>query len=546
LGITGSSEVGVQLLQIYVSLSFLEGTPPGSIPRKYLGKVPDDKLVSEYMDQYKGKPIEVDKLFADLPANSILILGMPGAGKTTMLKYQAIKYFDSFCNPTEEDGKLYLPVFIQLREFTEYKRDMLSRISEYLKDKTGEPFDNDFLNLYLKSGQIALFYDGLDEIADIAQRNKMVEDIVDFAGDHPNDLHVITCRIAAYPEINVDMSSFTKYTIDDMNKDQRDKFIRGWYSARSSMWDEREANEMAERLIKKIDNTPSILRLAVNPLLLTIMAIIYGDLRNIPETRLELYEECVKVLMEKRDKARGIKSVMDEFKGKTPQPPFILGELAYGLHRDSESLSSGLAEPKRDEILNRISEIIINRRKVEDDEKKDEIKTTESPDFLRIIQERTSILVDKGMGRSGFIHQTFQEYFTAYYLNAISEEKMWYGIKDKIWNQYWGEVLLLLSEMLARRVDVLDNLLKKIIEDGKSAKESSHLLLLADIIIQGTSVTDTFKSEVFNRIYEKCVTGGEFFGDYIDRIEKLKPKKDIYNLLEKEIKGESGVISESR
>jgi len=343
-GVRGASDVGVQLENIFVTLSFFERVPPGGVPRIHREDFPDDERVMEYLNQYKSRdPIKADELFAYPSKNAILILGMPGAGKTTLLKYQSLQYLKSFSNPSDTDHQIYLPIFIRLRNFVEYEGYLLSRISEYLIEETGEPFDNELLELYLKAGHIALFYDGLDEIADTAQRNKMAEDIATFVGDYPTGLHIITCRIAAYPEITVDMSSFAKFTIDDMDENQRSEFIRKWYNARASQWESENLDKLADKLIEKIENNPSIRRLAVNPLMLTIMAIIYGDLRDIPDTRLKLYEECIEVLMRRRNVAIGypIKNI----EKMVPQPDFILGELAYGLHKDSEIQDSGIAEP---------------------------------------------------------------------------------------------------------------------------------------------------------------------------------------------------------
>jgi len=539
-GVRGASDVGVQLENIFVTLSFFGSVPPGGLPRIHRDDFPDDERVIEYLSPYKSQePIEADELFVDPPKNALLILGMPGAGKTTLLKYQSLQYLKSFSNPSDADRQIYLPIFIRLRNFVEYEGYLISRISDYLKDETGEPFDSELLELYLKAGNVAIFYDGLDEIADTAQRNKMAEDIATFVGDYPKGLHVITCRIAAYPEITVGMSSFAKFTLDDMDESRRSEFIHK--CARASLWEGEDLDKLADRLIKKIEGTPSIRQLAVNPLMLTIMSIIYADLRNLPDTRLELYEECVNVLMHRRDEARGHPAVQ-EIRRMMPQPHFILGELAYGLHKDSEVQGSGIAEPPREEIQSRLAKIIMERRKVADDDKRDAIRTREVPDFCKFIEERTSILVDRGMGRYGFAHQTFQEYFAAYYLNTIWDvEKLWSEIKEKIWSPYWREALLLLSEMLARRGDVLDVLLEKTMEEARR-KEESSLLLFTDIVFRGIPVTDFFKSRVLERLYEQCLANGELSGDYVDRLEKLGDyglNEETYTLLEKNIGGTS-------
>lgn len=622
LGVRGSSDIELELEDIFVTLSLFERAPQGGVPRIY--------SENSYSDEYRTqKPIKANELFDNLPKNAVLILGRPGAGKTTMAKYQSLRYLESFSEPAE--GRIYLPVFIQLRDFVKYSGHIVKRISIYLEEELGESFDSDILELYLEQGHIAVLYDGLDEIADIAQLNQMASAMAAFAAEYPAGIHIITCRTATYPKINVSMSGFAKYTLDDMNREQRSEFIHNWYNVRTSQWTGENVAEIADQLVEEIENSPALLRLAVNPLMLTIMTIIYGDLKHIPNTRLELYEECISVLMHKRDKARGYPG-LEEIRRKKPQPDFILAELAYGLHTESVTQDYSVAELPKETIQNRISEIIIDSRKATEDSECNAIRTMEVPDFCTFIEQRTAILVDRPMGRYGFVHQTFQEYFAAYYINTIRDfDKLWTKIRDKIWQPYWREVILLLSEMLTRDGNVLDDLLEKIIEEGiktveerikflfsmglelqedlengdlskqlrqqftnnniplyqnatllfkegqdaweihdeggntlyvikkeddglntygktKAGEEQTHLFLLADIVIQGTPVTNLFKYTVLEEFYERCFGNNMIYYDAREESEydrKFKELgshglKETYNLLEKDIKSGRG------
>jgi hypothetical protein len=414
-GVRGGRGAGVEVEDIYVNLYFLPREPPGGIPRIHPGDAPDDRRMMEYLERYGGKtPVEVDRLFANPPDEPILILGLPGAGKTTLAKYQSLQYVQSFEKQLDSGMPKYLPVFIRLRDFAESKDYLLDRLSWYLTSRTGEPMDSHILKFHLSLGQAAIFYDGLDEVADIAQRNRMAEDIDVFAKDYPEAFHVVTCRIAGYQEITSDMSSFAKYTIDDMKEEQQNTFIEKWYSARRDFFRERNMDDLVKNLQGKIKASSRLQHLAANPLMLTIMAFIYGERENIPDTRLELYTECVEVLLHRRDEATG-QITVHELQGMMPTPKYVLGELAYGFHRDWEAQGSGIAELPRAEVQNRIVDIIIRGRKPEDDYERSAIKE-EVPRFCTIIETRTSILADRGMGPYGFIHQTFQEYFAAYYL----------------------------------------------------------------------------------------------------------------------------------
>jgi len=540
LGIRGASNVDVQLTDIFVTLSFFENVPPGGMARIY-SENPHDKRVLKYLQAYKNKKIgaiSVEDVFKQPNSKALLILGMPGAGKSTLLKYQSLQYLKSWKKRSQmETEKKFIPIFIQLREFTKYEGYMSERICDYIQDQFGEKLIRDIVEVYFDCGLIAVFFDGLDEIADTAQRNKMASDIDTFSKDYPHILNVITCRIAAYSELTVNMSKFAKLTIDDMNENQRSEFIHKWYKTREEHWESEDVEKLSSNLISKIEKTRSIRRLAVNPLMLTIMAIIYSDLRDLPETRLELYEECVSVLIHRRDKARGLLEIQ-KFEAMMPKTEFILGELAYSLHEESESRGGDMIEPLREEINFRITDIIIRRRKVEDFCKRDAIESREVPALCKFIEERTSILANRGMGRYGFAHLTFQEYFAAYYLNTIKNiDELWDEINDKLNKPFWREVFLLLSEMLSRGQDVLDAILGKYIKNNEPDKSISQLLLFSDFIIQGTPVTDYFKSGVVRKLYQES----QLSINAKKCLLKLKDLKDsglgyeIYKIVEDEL-----------
>jgi hypothetical protein len=53
--------------------------------------------------------------------------------------------------------------------------------------------------------------------------------------------------------------------------------------------------------------------------------------------------------------------------------------------------------------------------------------------------------------------------------------------------------------------------------EPKAKEDSSHLLLLADIVIQATPVTDAFKTTALGAIYEKCQKDGAFYSDIVPK-----------------------------
>ena len=84
---------------------------------------------------------------------------------------------------------------------------------------------------------------------------------------------------------------------------QVDDFVGRWYAIQIPH-NERERTELTESLRHAVHRTPSVRRLAGNPLLLTLMAFIHQGLRRLPTDRGELYDLCVDMLLRDWQDAR--------------------------------------------------------------------------------------------------------------------------------------------------------------------------------------------------------------------------------------------------
>ena len=59
-------------------------------------------------------------------------------------------------------------------------------------------------------------------------------------------------------------------------------------------------------ITRAIEDSDRIRPLAVNPLLLTVIAIVHWNRKRLPEQRIDLYDECVDVLLGQRKEAEHI------------------------------------------------------------------------------------------------------------------------------------------------------------------------------------------------------------------------------------------------
>lgn len=135
----------------------------------------------------KEKRVEGEK--AVLDHNKLMVLGKPGSGKTTFLKYLAIQ-----CNKGEF-LKNCVPVFIPLKQFAEAeikgkpKPGLLDYISHYL-GKSKETEAQTKAQQLLKAGRAFVLLDGLDEVRE-EDSDRIIKEIREFSQQFSSSREII-------------------------------------------------------------------------------------------------------------------------------------------------------------------------------------------------------------------------------------------------------------------------------------------------------------------------------------------------------------------
>ncbi|MFC2155126.1 NACHT domain-containing protein [Acidobacteriota bacterium] len=239
----------------------------------------------------------------------IVILGDPGSGKTTLLKYILVMLIEG-----RGEEKLGLdtnpvPFFAPLRELKDPdKEDFFDFMCKVCKQQQFKISRKDFENL-LQAGRGIVLLDGLDEVADEKTRIKTCKWIDDARKVLVNTPFIITSRFAGYLGKNQLKNTVLQLSIRDFSPAEVKAFLLRWFEtvevalhpgdANEEIWRER-GREQALELVKNINASAHVRKLAVNPLMLQIIALIRFDRgTKLPERRVELYNECVNVLLEK-------------------------------------------------------------------------------------------------------------------------------------------------------------------------------------------------------------------------------------------------------
>jgi predicted NACHT family NTPase len=143
--------------------------------------------------------------------NKLLILGKPGAGKTTFLKWLALQ-----CNA----GKLHrnrVPIFVTLKEFVEStgKPTLLNFIANQFKE-CGLENTRSAVEQILQAGRALVLLDGLDEVR-AEDHDRLLNAICYAYRQFDTNQFVMTCRIAAK---EYTFEQFTEVEVADFDSQQ--------------------------------------------------------------------------------------------------------------------------------------------------------------------------------------------------------------------------------------------------------------------------------------------------------------------------------------
>jgi hypothetical protein len=404
----------------------------------------DDTLHGHNMERKEG--ITVVK-----QANShrLFILGKPGAGKTTFLKYvtlQAVK------------GELpQTPIFVGLREWSESNKTLM----EFIVEQFGIcnfPKAESFIEYLLEKGKAILLLDGLDEVNN-EHNHKVIKSVKDFCKKYDKTQCLITCRVAA---ADYSFEAFKYMEVADFTDAQIETFVKKWF-----------ANEpiKCDKFLTefKQEQYRGLRELASSPLLLGMLCLAFADSMEFSTRRVDIYEDAIDALLRKWDTSRSISRDVI-YHGLTHQlKKRLFNEVAYKTFSDNQYLI------KEKNLADYLSFCL---KKLPNPEKQD----LDGEVVLKAIEAQHGIFVERAQKIHSFAHLTFQEYFAACAIkgNVNYQKELMKHITDK----RWREVFLLTASLLDDADDffvllknAIDNLIEqdeKIFEFLQSVKNKAN------------------------------------------------------------------------
>ncbi len=411
------------------------------------------------------------------------VLGAPGSGKTTLLRHLTLIYAHKQERQRHAKAPKLIPVLLYLRDVRQEIVNNQPSIAELITQQVKQqrkiqplnPPDNWFAEK-LRENKCLVMLDGLDEVADETERLRVSNWVDEQMQAYPDTAFILTSRPFGYKTARL-QQEVTVLEVQPFSLKQMEQFIHNWYRATEVMSRageedlgvQEEAKQQADDLIKRIKNSAPIAAMAVNPLLLTMIATVHRRGSALPGKRVELYKEICQVLLERRLRAKNISDLLT-----ATQKQAVLQVLALGLMQQKTrefKLSEGISL-----IQDKLAKVAGSGVNPEE--------------FIKQIRDVSGLLVEKELGVYEFAHLSFQEYLAAVQIKEFNQENL---LITNINNSWWAETIRLYAAQ-----SNASNLIRAVLAIPSPSVEV--MALAYDCLDEGLSIDSDVRQQLEERL----------------------------------------------
>jgi formylglycine-generating enzyme required for sulfatase activity len=484
MGVSDRIPLRMALLDVYVPLRARLELPEGETWKRDIQLAGRDVTDEEDQPVRLGEPVPLLEILRD--HSGVIILGDPGAGKTTFLKFLALTMARGEGDSLGLGDRL--PILLPLAAFANSLQDSDTRLDDFIVDYFSGIGSNlpigGMLAEALRAGRALILLDGLDEVRDINLRNTVVERVVDFFAFHrrPGNKFVLTSRVVGYRAVRPAAEELAECTLVDFDDIEIEDFTDRWTLAIEKQAQgntaiaHTDAEQERRELLDAVYQNTGVRRLASTPLLLTILALMKRQGVSLPERRVQLYDQYVTTLLSTWNRARSLSGRAPGRDLDEVQTVRILAPLAQWMHE----VSPGVGLVKREDLSRKLEELFT--------EHGDASPSSAARQFLLDVREHAALLLERGPGEFGFIHLTFEEYLSAVSIALKAQgngAKIAETLLAHVGEHAWREVSLLTIGYLGIRQQlpaVAGEVVERLVA-AATAKPGEAIVLAGDAVL---------------------------------------------------------------
>lgn len=379
--------------------------------------------------------------------NILLIVGGPGSGKSSLLKYLTLQLLKGEMGAY--DG--YLPIWMP---FSYMARncdcDIKSIVQDWLQESKLWEENSHYLEYAFEQKKILLIADGIDEWGDEPLQADRIIRKVKVETEAGNLLAIFSSREYGIANINSPFSTSDTYTIAPLSALQQDELVKKCVDHYNGLV--RETKRTAVFLSAKLRSLHDVDRMKENPMLLTVLIGQYLQGNELPHNNIAAMDCIMEQLFVKHQQSRKYQAYDYSGSFDYTSNKMMLGVLSKEMfdNYNDGSMDKTQAEILLNQYLNsQTSGLELSNAHIVDD-------------LFRHDTHQLGVIEERIGSRISFINRQLQEFMAAKYLSVdIDRAKVF--IRDNVSNTGLHQVVLFLFEMMPASAFVgLYNILKPI------------------------------------------------------------------------------------
>ncbi|MEH2363630.1 NACHT domain-containing protein, partial [Nostoc sp.] len=415
----------------------------------------------------------------------IVIRGGAGAGKSTLLQWLAVRAAKQDFPPALGSWNRLIPFFIRLRSLVDKGFPTPEEFPKLIARNIADTMPKGWVHQCLEAGYALVLIDGVDELPR-NQRQDFFNALADLVADFPYARYVVTSRPAGLKdgqgekwqdwETWTEQAEFLNLSLQSMSPTDMEQFITQWHEALTAACrpEDQEINlqNRATDLKRLLRQRPELRRLATTPLLCAMICALYRDRgENLPTERIKLYEECIEMLLNSRDRGRKIKLDLDEsYPGglSDSQKMALIQSFAYWM------MENNYSDVEIDRVDAHFTRRLLGMTLP---------KEVTGKQIRALFVERVALLREPAVRKIDFAHRTFQEFLAAQ--AALNEDSVNVLLKHAH-NDQWREAIIVAAGL--GRPRERKELLEKLLKMGNKMPDKRHYLHLLAVACLETTV----------------------------------------------------------
>lgn len=408
-----------------------------------------------------------------------VLLGGPGAGKTTFLKYLALAYVDEPVYQKAGLTRSQVPAYIQLPSLLREDIDFLQVIANSLSTRT-DFRAHLFIKRLLETGNLTLLLDSLDEVPS-EMREAVVGAIQNFSNLYPKTKIIVTCRTADYHQV---FDNFSEAEIARLDSVAVKSIVREWFQ---------QSPDRGEKLVALLESDQTVAALTETPLLLSLLCIQYRNDLALPKRKTELYRRCVDALLRDWDASRNFRRDT-KYSQLSDDRKEMIFEYVAGANACNDIVYE-FGEPA---LLSTVSDII----------ERNGISGNDAKGILAEIESHHGIIEKCSAETYQFSHGTMHEYFLARHLVQTRQEMN--ALKIHFEDDGWHTVIGFMCAIINDPSQMLQFLMqqsstKNFKNYPTFGKRLAHLLLLYRCMTMGVAIPPALRNSICAHLIESQI-----------------------------------------